>query len=135
MSDESKISTGISKMHKHENSISYVLSCHCASPDCAAIIDMEFDKEYGGIISITFYKEFYFFYPTTYTDEILEKIKNWWKGIWWRISSAFKILFIGHIQISSDMTIDPEEHIDDFIKALQEGRDYCKEARKKWQKN
>jgi hypothetical protein len=134
MNKESKISSGISKLHQYEDRISYTLSCHCGNQDCGATIDMEFDKKYGNL-GITFFKEFYFFYPTTYTDEILEKIKNWQKGIWWRISSAFKILFIGHIKISSDIVIDSEEHLDDLIKALQEGKEYVKDAQLKWQKS
>lgn len=119
------ISTGVMKQYETENYIVYQLGCDCGDPECNVLVTIEMDKEYP-FVGMTYYKTFHFWYSTNYTDEILEKIKNFCKSIVWRIKSAFKILFIGHIEIKSDICFQNEEHICDLIQALNEGHQHLK---------
>lgn len=129
--NDQETSTGIMKHKETGDSIWYTLGCDCMSPDCNAIIEMEVDKKDKTGIVLIFYKEFHFYYHNPFSNEILERIKYWWKGIWWRIKSSLQILFTGHINISSDMCLTDEEHINCLIKALEEGKKYCYEKAKK----
>jgi hypothetical protein len=126
-----EISTGIMKNKETGDSIWFTLACDCMSSECNTIIEMEIDKKDKTGMVLIFYKEFYFQYNNPFSGEILESIKYLWKGIWWRIKSSLRILFIGHIKISSDICLVNEEHINCLIKALEEGKKYCYEKSQK----
>lgn len=68
-----------------------------------------------------FYKDVYFDYWKYSDPGFLNSIKR----ILYRIKKSLILLFTGKIKLSSDFIIKDIDHINAFIEALQEGRDYC----------
>jgi len=112
-----------------EDSIWYVFHCDCGSHDHAATIEIEYDKKLN-LISLNFYKDFEYF---NWSDGYLDKVINCWK----RFKTAMRILFVGYIEVNADMIINGTDHVDAFIDALIEGRNYVavKEERRKKNEN
>jgi hypothetical protein len=73
--------------------------------------------------------ELYFFKDISALD--YDYSWNIFKRIYWRIKTALKILFKGRIYMDGSLTIRSEQHINDFIFALQEGQKKLKENIKK----
>jgi hypothetical protein len=117
-------SWGVMKEREYKNSVWYRLACNCQDPEDDAHIEIEIDKDVQ-MMTLTFGRRFRIFYNSSYTDEVFEKIKNWVRSMKWRLSLVIKMLFTGYIKIDSELIILDVKHIDSYIKALQEGRDYC----------
>ena len=55
---------------------------------------------------------------------------NWFKRIWKRIKCSIKVLFTGYVELEESFIIQGEEQINDFIKALEEGRAHIMKGNK-----
>lgn len=124
---QNKISEGVMLIKKTENSVWYRICCDCMDEKDDAFLHFEFDKLYKEI-SLTFYKKFYFQYELIFFDKFFDKCKYFLKLIWWRIKSAFRIIFCGYIELESDMFFVSKEHIENIIKVLDEGIKYIENA-------
>lgn len=113
---------------KEETSIWYNIGCDCGSGGHDTNIMFEYDKS-TDILFLNFYKtisyskEFGHLYyeDDTLVDVIKDKIKVLWK----RMKDATKLLFTGYVEMESDFILKDTQHIQDFIDALIEGREYC----------
>ena len=113
---------------KEETSIWYNIGCDCGSGEHDTNIMFEYDKSID-ILFLNFYKtisyskEFGHLYyeDDTLVDVIKDKIKVLWK----RMKDATKLLFTGYVEMESDFILKDTQHIQDFIDALIEGREYC----------
>ena len=112
-------------------SIMFRAECDCGHQDHDMTIDIEIDK--NDIVSINFYKKmavnaYYWYDPNDlFFDRIIGKVKSVWK----RIKVCTEILFTGFTKMESEFTFLEKEHIEDFIKALE----YGKEKIGKWQED
>lgn len=122
----SKFKRGVSLIHKFDKSLYYSVTCDCGTPDCGAIIEIEVDEEFG-LIEIYFHKNIKYDYWTYSDPGFLNFIKRHlhrWKG-------AIKLIFTGEITLQDSFVLIDIEHINNFIEALQEGRDYCLKVKEK----
>ncbi len=108
----------------------YRVGCACSGETCDSTIIFEFDEDFG-LIDINFYK-------TIIWNEYWNN--KWFHQRWWaRIKVACKVLFKGYIELEGNFMIEEKEHLDEFIKALQEGRtkmlDWQEEFQKKLKGN
>lgn len=90
-------------------SVMYQVGCDCSSPDCGMRMEMEVDHDY---LTLLFYKKLTF-------DSFA--FGGWKK----RIITAFKVLFLGYIEVEECLILKGEEHIQNFIDALEEGKEIC----------
>ncbi len=123
---KSKFQKGISLLHQFENSLCYSMECDCGDRECGAVIEIELDADCQ-LILLHFYKDVYFD-CWKYSDP---GFKNYIKRILYRIKKSLVLLFTGQIKLSSDFIIKDIDSINTFIKALQEGRNYCLKANTK----
>lgn len=96
------------------DSIYYKIGCECMSDAHTKTVALEYDEEINDVKMVFF------------ADLILNNYFTamaWWEKPWFRIKNALRILIKGRVEVQSDfMWMDPKA-IDDFIKALEEGRD------------
>jgi ribosome-binding factor A len=115
------ISTGVMKYNESRNSISYKIMCDCSDDDCTTTLIVSCDED---LMNITFYKKFYFFYKSMHPDKILDIIIDKYKSIKWRIKSAIKILFVGYIELETDIVFSNVDHIDNLIESVTNCREF-----------
>jgi hypothetical protein len=115
------ISTGVMKYNESNNGISYKIMCDCSDNDCTTTLMVGCDED---LMNITFYKKFYFFYRSMHPDNILDKIIDKYKSIKWRIKTSIKILFVGYIELETDIILSNVEHIDNLIEAVTNCREF-----------
>jgi hypothetical protein len=114
-----KTSTGVSKLKEWKgSSVMYKVNCACSGGECDSMIDISFDKDFGHI-DVEFYKTIMW---GTYYQK-----KWWWEKGWLRIKMATQILFKGFTEHEGSFMLEGEDHLNDFITALQEGRDKVKQ--------
>jgi len=105
---------GVMELSKTKNWILYRAACKCLSSDHDITIEIEVD-DYD-FIYLTFYKEIS---ASSYN-------KNWFLEKMNRIKMAFKILFTGYINTESDFILGGETQINDFLAAIESGKNYLK---------
>lgn len=122
----------------YPNSIWYKVDCECSSNECQ--LEIQFDNEYGDV-TLYFYKDVYFNKYMNYSlfpndgslkEKIIfifENIKNSFTTLFSRLKTAFKIIFTGHLKMSSDIIISGEEHINNLIEILKEGKKYVLDSK------
>lgn len=66
------------------------------------------------------------FYKKVYWSANWQSNDNWFKNILFRIKGALKILFLGYLELQEDFILEGEEHINSFIEALKEEKEYLK---------
>jgi len=115
-----KVCTNYEFLDHPKPSIFYKVICECGN--CDMDLELEYDPEINFI-------ELYFFKDISALD--YDYSWNIFKRIYWRIKTALKILFKGRIYMDGSLTIRSEQHINDFIFALQEGQKKLKENIKK----
>lgn len=116
--------------HKEVRSIWYKVECDCGSDEHAATIEMEYDKEMN-MLSLHFYKEVsYSAWCFWKDDNFFGKVKDAYRIIIRRIKGAIKVLFTGHLPMEDEFLLVDEQHINDFIEALEEAKQYCQEGKK-----
>lgn len=109
----------VMKTNEFEDSVYYRATCSCGSDEHDITIEFEIDKDIDHMIFLNFYKKVYWSANWKSND-------NWFKNILFRIKGAFKILFFGYLELQEDFILEGEEHIDSFINALKEGKEYLK---------
>jgi len=148
---ESKFHKGVSVLqHIEGNSITYSCDCDCGEGEHQVKIDFEFDKTFE-IAVLTFFKNVecrnYIYRDVTWDDELGKKIRSsiwdvhdifeiikyafdntimyYLSNFWKRLCGACKILFLGVIEVEEEFILRGEA-LDNFIIALNEGRDILK---------
>jgi len=111
------ISNNVMKTNEYDDLIFYRVACACGNNECDCDITIEYDKSIK-TISMSFCKNLY--WNDYYGHKIF--ITRWLS----RLKASFKLLFTGHIKVNEEFLIQSEDHINDFITALQEGREKMK---------
>lgn len=97
--------------------IYYTAVCGCG--DHYKNIELEYIEDVNDIQANLYYdlhsKDYY------WSDNIFQRI-------WHRIKLALRILIKGSVKVHGDFLFSSSEQIDDYIKALQEGRNKINEA-------
>ena len=110
----SKFPLKVCKLSEDSNSIAYTVRCDCGSKEHACDIYFEASKEWGYSVS--------FFYDVNY--QAYSYNQNIFCEFWKRITGALRLLFVGYIELQGDLVIEQPEHFDNFIEALEEGREF-----------
>lgn len=109
------ISDRVMKTEEFDDSVYYRIACGCGSDEHDTTIEFEYDKDIPSMVFINFYKKLIW---SSHWDG------NFITRFWRRIIGALKILFLGYIEVEESMILRDKEHIDGFIEALNEGREY-----------
>ena len=147
MEFQSKFRRGVSLIHKFDKSLYYSVQCDCGDSECGSIVEIEVDDEFK-LIQLNFYKDVFFDF-WRYPDEMYledgfisfikdlfrNKIINATKRFLYRWKKALILGFTGEIKLNGDFVLIDIDHINAFIEALQEGRDYCIEVKKENESN
>lgn len=101
-------------------SIFYRSACRCTSQECDITLEMEADKKFN-LVSLYLYKTLkasaHYAGPDGYWDYFdfirvfINKIKMMWK-----------ILTAGYIEVDESFMFEGDNHIDEFLTALETGR-------------
>lgn len=98
-------------------SVLYRSACECMAPEHDLWIDLNFDKELN-MLTMSFNYELSV--NESYNEGLLGHIKIAFK----RILKAVRLLFTGRIVCNEEFIFHGDDHIDAFIQALDEGRQY-----------
>ena len=104
------------KTEEFKDAVYYRVACSCGSDEHDVTLELEKDSVFEDL-TLTFYKKIY------YTSHWKP---NFFSRLWIRIKGVIKLLFTGYIELESDFILQGEEHIDSFIKALEEGKHLIK---------
>ena len=115
------ISNNVMELNDYGDMVFYRVACACGSNDCDCDISLEYDKNIK-TISMIFYKNLY--WNDNYSHKMF--ITRWLS----RLKVSLKVLFTGHIKVNEEFLIQSEKHIDDFITALQEGKEKIKKNKR-----
>ena len=118
---ESKFKKFVSLNDKYPYMIGYRVDCACGDHEHSSHIDIEYDQELNDI-QLVFYKTVHY----EYWNEN-DGFFYWFKNIWVRIKKATKLIFTGDIEMSESFMLIGEDHINNFIEAMQEGLEHCNE--------
>lgn len=124
---KTKLAKNICVTSEYEDSIWYTLQCDCGMIEHAVRIELEYVKDYR-MVSLHFYKE----------CEWYESWDNWWekpKAIWRRFKKAMRLLFLNELTCQEEFLILEEDHMNDFITALIDARDFLHDAHKELEQN
>ena len=113
------ISNKVMKTEEFEDSIYYRIACSCGSDDHDMTIEFEHDKKFPSMLFVNMYKKLAW-------SSYWGMDNTWYKNIWKRITGAAKMLFKGYIEVEESFILKGEDHVDSFIKALEEGKVYIK---------
>ena len=129
-------------MEDRGNSITYRCACDCGEAEHDVWIDFEYDKELG-MLFLNFYIDVFFFdsfrRDVLWFDDVVEKFKerefkeatydffdnslfHYWRNFRYRLRKAVRILFTGYLKMNEDFILRDVDHIDNFIRALEEGK-------------
>jgi len=104
------------KIEQFEDDVYYRAACSCGNSEHDVTI--EFEKDEDGDINLFFHKK------VCYTSRWTAN--NIFSDFWLRLKGALKLLFTGYIELEESFMLEKGEHIDSFIKALEEGREELK---------
>jgi len=110
-----------------DTSVWYNIMCDCTDDSHDTSMEFEYDKS-ANMLFLNFYKTISYSKQFGYMFEdntLLDSIKNKIEVIWRRLKDATKLLFTGYIEMNGDFVLKDKQHIQDFIDAMVEGRDYC----------
>jgi hypothetical protein len=110
-----------------DTSIWYTVACHCGSDDHNISMVLEYDKSINMLV-VNFYKSVNYSAEFSYkhdSDTLVDVAKDKVKIIWKRIKDATILLFTGNVEMEADFILQEPQHIQDFIDAMIEGREYC----------
>ena len=108
------------------SSIFYRAACDCNQKTHDIDMLLEFDKDFN---DITLYMWMELDYASYY------ETNNWFLEIWYRIKNAIKLLFIGRIKVNGEFLFSGETQINDFIAALNFGKEELKKIKNGGQSN
>jgi len=105
----------------------YRTECQCMSQDHQITLEIEYDKVVNKVNMHLYFNTGYFepyFYGDSYgiLTKIIGKLKNYIG----RIKASIKLLFTGHLVREDCFTFIDENHIKQFVEAVQEGVNFCK---------
>jgi len=106
---------------KDNCTLMYKVSCSCGGGDDCDLT-VEFDSDIGDI-GIVFYKQMQVWNPYRNADNIWEHFLK----ILHNIKISIKVLFGHRLSFESDIMLQEETHVEDFLQAIQEGQQYMKE--------
>ncbi len=112
------IEKNVMKTDEHKNSITFRVGCDCGSDDHDITIDFEKDEDEPSVYHLTFYKKVEW---SCYWGNY-----NWIKRQWKKVKPIFKIIFLGYMEMEENFRFRDEDHINSFIKALEEGKKHMK---------
>lgn len=127
-----------------EDSLMYRCACSCSDGRHDIHVDVEYDKELN-MVFLNFYKDVGFFNKyrrdILWFDKLLEKfrdrnsklreccsyfyentVKYFFQNFGYRLRKSFRLLFVGYLEMNEDFVFQDGEHIDNLIKAIEEGR-------------
>jgi len=127
-----------------EDSLTYRCACSCSDGRHDIYVDVEYDKELN-MVFLNFYKDVGFFNKyrrdILWFDKLLEKlrdsnsnlkecfgyfyentVKYFFQNFGYRLRKSFRLLFVGYLEMNEDFIFQDSEHIDNLIKAIEEGR-------------
>jgi hypothetical protein len=96
------------KIKEYPDAIWFKTICDCTHNDCTQTIAIEQDKDLNGAITIQLYNNIY----------LRAYYEKWYKNLWRRIKLAFRILFIGWIEMEGDIILRGED-IKSYFTALE----------------
>lgn len=106
----------VMKTDQFEKSVFYRVACACSDPNHDLTLELE--KDDFPYISLNIFGKI--------RTSIYYGDHNWFGRQWRRIKLSMKLLFTGYIEMQEDFLMMDNGHIDSFIKALEEGREYLK---------
>ena len=107
------ISYRIKREASFHNAIFYRLSCSCGSDEHDLTIEFEYDPDIKDV-TINFHKQLEW--------SAYWRSDNWFMSQWEKLKAIYRIIFWGYIEVEESLILDSPEHINSFIKALNEGR-------------
>jgi len=121
------ISKGICITDEFKDAVFYAAHSICPCEDCTQTLIFEYDKEFNLVsleVDATFenYDLFGFNWRSKSKSELLYRI-------WRRIKIPFMFFFTGRMSLRHSFMFKTE-HIEDYIKALQEGYEKVKQYKK-----
>lgn len=119
----SKLGNKVCFLNNFKNSIFYSVKCDCTSDDCNITLELEYDKDFKNII-LHLYDTLN--YPYFISESSISFIRKF-EEIKERIIDSMKLLFTGKLEVSGELLLRDESHINSFIAALEEGKKYLKD--------
>ena len=110
----------VMKIHEFDKSVFYRVACDCTDPEHDMTIELEVDED---ILGLHIYSNL--------ETSIYWGYNNWFTRQYKKIKYCFRLIFLGYIEVEQEFLFMEEEHINDFIKALQEGRDTMLDKKEK----
>lgn len=109
---------GVMKTAEYDDSVLFRVMCDCQDSGHDLHVELEYDNKFG-TVDLHFYPELKW---ADYYNSC-----NFFKRMYHRVKYCARVLLFGEIELYSDMIFTKEEHIDNFIKALEVSRDKLKE--------
>ena len=108
-----------------DTSVWYKTSCACGANEHDCTIVVESDKEHPLDVHMVFYKTISWADYYGKDNFIARMVK--------RVQCALKVLFTGYIELEDEFLFHNEEHINNFIEAMQEGKETVRGVEKCYQ--
>lgn len=120
----------VMKINEFSDTVYYRVACDCASEECDLTLDMSWDKEVG-YIYLEIYKNLI---ASSYYGRLWKHFDfiRVWRN---KIKMIKKIIFDGYIEIQGDTLFKDVEHIENFINALEQGKQFIIGRETKWQES
>lgn len=93
----------------------YRTSCHCLNPDDVMTVSVEVEDDVVDLILNYKTRELTSSWSTTLVVRVFETFIN-------RVKLACKVLFTGYVETEGGFMFRGTEHIDEFVKCLQKGK-------------
>jgi len=106
------ISKGVMQVSEFKNHVMYQVGCSCLDPDHSVTMSVSIDEE-SGYIHWEFYDKVYW---TAYYKD------GWFSIQWEKIKAIFKIMFLGYLEMESEINIE-QKNVDDLIAAFKEAKE------------
>lgn len=100
----------------------YKVDCDCGSDDHILSFEIEHDES---MLSLITYQKLSWSSYYSYN--------NIFGRLWRKIKAIFKLIFLDYIDIEGSIILQGEEHIQNFIDALEEGREQVKKSIKDYE--
>lgn len=119
------VSFRICKTDEWEDCVYYKANCACGNDECNITLDLEAEEyeENEGLKNDTINLNMF---SNLYYNSWTGVKENWYCSIISRTKAALRILFTGRIKVSSSFMFRGEKQIEEFINALEEGKEKIK---------
>lgn len=113
------ISYRVMKTHEFNDSIFYRIACDCTESEHDVRLELEIDDDKLGILTMRLMANFAWasYYANT-----------WYGRFWERVIASIKMLLTGKIEVCHEILFLQEDHINEFISAMEEGKQKMKKA-------